>query len=41
MTFSVRVILVRKMTNVYILVGKPRGENHLGDLGVDGRIAVK
>jgi hypothetical protein len=30
------------MRNVHnILVGKPEGENHLGELGVDGRIALK
>jgi hypothetical protein len=25
----------------FILVGKPEGRRHLGDLGVDGRILLK
>jgi hypothetical protein len=24
-----------------LLVGKPEGRNHLGDLGIDGRIVLK
>jgi hypothetical protein len=31
-----------EMRNVYkILVGNPEGDKHLGDLDVDGRIALK
>jgi len=40
----VRVIKLRRMRwvgGVYrILVGKPEGKNHWGDLGVDGRIIL-
>jgi hypothetical protein len=33
---------MREMKNAYkILVGKLKGRDHLGDLGVDGRILVK
>jgi hypothetical protein len=29
------------MRNLFILVGKPEWNDHLGDLGIDGRIILK
>jgi hypothetical protein len=39
---SAHAVLMREIRNVYNnLVGKSEGENHLGDLAVDGRITLK
>jgi len=37
-----QVVYMRGMRNAYtILVGRPEGKNHLGDLSVDRRIILK
>jgi len=42
MRWTGHVIYTRDMKNAYnILVGKPEGENHLEDLGIDGKIILE